>query len=286
LKRLHFAPAKTQYIPLQTGLRFHSRGYEQPPHQGGRGITNSKRLAGDLYSSRDNDLHLGRLNSSSDDLRTNAAVKRPSPTSPHEGRGQAVKAEESEGAVRGIEPTDTAPANSGRPKAHRQVLAPVLAEAVPEHEYRPRGVRRAGRPPGAADGVRRTWTWLARARHDRRPDEGRKAAPWLGSSSSPSPAWLEDASAGLEDAFLPQTLGEEKGHRPTRRQPPTRCAPPPQPGCRRSLKLRAGRRLQPDLLLPTKLTIGEGMQPGCTTKILEAERWLKSADLHEVTLLQ
>ena len=46
LKRLHFAPAKTQYIPLQTGLRFHSRGYEKPPHQGARGITNSKRLAG------------------------------------------------------------------------------------------------------------------------------------------------------------------------------------------------------------------------------------------------
>jgi hypothetical protein len=47
----------------------------------------------------------------------------------------------------GIEPTDNAPANSGRPKAHRRVLTPVLAEAVLEHEYRPRGVRRAGRPP-------------------------------------------------------------------------------------------------------------------------------------------
>jgi hypothetical protein len=40
------------------------------------------------------------------------------------------------------------------------------------------------------------------------------------------------------------------------------------------------------LHLPTKLTIGEGMQPGCTAKILEAERWLKSADLHEAALLQ
>jgi hypothetical protein len=74
-------------------------------------------------------------------------VKRPSPTSPHEGRGQAVKDEESEGAVHGIEPTDTVPANSGRPKAHRQVLTPVLVEAILEHEYRPRGVRRARRPP-------------------------------------------------------------------------------------------------------------------------------------------
>jgi hypothetical protein len=158
LKQLHFAQAKTQYIPLQTELWFRSRGYEQPPYQGARGITNSKRLAGDLCNSRDNDLHLGRLNSSSDDLRTDAAVKRPSPTSPHEGRGQAVEAEESEGAVRGIEPVDNALTNSGRPKAHRQVPTPVLAGGVPEHEYRPRGVQRVERPPGAADGARRTWT--------------------------------------------------------------------------------------------------------------------------------
>jgi hypothetical protein len=31
-------------MPLQTGLRFHSRGYEQPPYQEARGTTNSKRL--------------------------------------------------------------------------------------------------------------------------------------------------------------------------------------------------------------------------------------------------
>jgi hypothetical protein len=28
------------------------------------------------------------------------------------------------------------------------------------------------------------------------------------------------------------------------------------------------------------------MQPGCLMKILEAERWLKGANLHEVVLLQ
>jgi hypothetical protein len=28
------------------------------------------------------------------------------------------------------------------------------------------------------------------------------------------------------------------------------------------------------------------MQPSCMTKILEAERWLKSVNLHEVTLLR
>jgi hypothetical protein len=34
------------------------------------------------------------------------------------------------------------------------------------------------------------------------------------------------------------------------------------------------------------VTIGEGMQPGCLMKILEAEQWLKGANLHEVALLQ
>jgi hypothetical protein len=33
------------------------------------------------------------------------------------------------------------------------------------------------------------------------------------------------------------------------------------------------------------LTIGEGMQPGCLTKILEAKRWLKGTNLHKVALL-
>jgi hypothetical protein len=82
-------------VPLQTGLRFHSHGYEQPPHQRACGTTNSRWLADDHCTSSDNDLRLGRLNSSSDDLRANAAVRRTSPTSPHEGRGQAIKARES-----------------------------------------------------------------------------------------------------------------------------------------------------------------------------------------------
>jgi hypothetical protein len=32
------------------------------------------------------------------------------------------------------------------------------------------------------------------------------------------------------------------------------------------------------------VTIGEGMQPGCLMKILEAEQWLKGGNLHEVAL--
>jgi hypothetical protein len=34
------------------------------------------------------------------------------------------------------------------------------------------------------------------------------------------------------------------------------------------------------------VTIGEGMQPGCLMKILEAEQWLKGANLREVAPLQ
>jgi hypothetical protein len=37
--------------------------------------------------------------------------------------------------------------------------------------------------------------------------------------------------------------------------------------------------------LASWVTISEGMQPGRTTKILEAERWLKGTNLHEVALL-
>jgi hypothetical protein len=77
-------------------LRFHSRGYEQPPHQRACGTTNSRWLAGDHCTSSDNDLCFGRLNNNSDDLRADVAVTRPSPTSPLEGRGQAIKANEPE----------------------------------------------------------------------------------------------------------------------------------------------------------------------------------------------
>jgi hypothetical protein len=59
-------------------------------------MTNSRWLAADRSISSDNDLHSGRLNSGSDDLKADAAATRPSPVSPLEGRGQAIKAKESE----------------------------------------------------------------------------------------------------------------------------------------------------------------------------------------------
>jgi hypothetical protein len=90
-------------------------------------------------------------NSSSDDLRANAAAGRPSPTSPHKGRGQAVKAKEPEVyprvaptvssaekpplATTTLAPTTAAtyaPAlrqrNGGRPSLQRQIPTQVLAD--------------------------------------------------------------------------------------------------------------------------------------------------------------
>ena len=34
------------------------------------------------------------------------------------------------------------------------------------------------------------------------------------------------------------------------------------------------------------MTTSEGMQPGCLMKILEAERWLKGTNFHEVAFLR
>jgi hypothetical protein len=82
-------------VPLQTELRFHPHRYEQPPHQRACGTTSSGWLIADHCSS-DNDLRSERPNSSSDDLWADAAAARSSPTSPLEGRGQAIKAKEPE----------------------------------------------------------------------------------------------------------------------------------------------------------------------------------------------
>jgi hypothetical protein len=121
-------------VPLQTELRFHPRGYEQPPHQRACGTTNSWWLASDLCSS-------------SDGPRTDAAARRLSFASPLKGREPDIKAKELEVgprvaltglSVEKLSPaattlartaasTNTAPASAGRPKAHRQVLTPVLA---------------------------------------------------------------------------------------------------------------------------------------------------------------
>jgi hypothetical protein len=70
-------------VPLQTELRFHSRGYEQPPHRRACGTSNFGRLASDLCSS-------------SDGPRTDAAAERLSFASSLKGREPDIKAKEPE----------------------------------------------------------------------------------------------------------------------------------------------------------------------------------------------
>jgi hypothetical protein len=55
----------------------------------------------------------------------------------------------------------------------------------------------------------------------RKRGRGRNVASYLGSNSSPSPAWLEDASSTeLEDGFHHQKLEEEVASRPAREVEP------------------------------------------------------------------
>jgi hypothetical protein len=75
-------------VPLQTELRFHPRRYEQPPTLEG--------LWGDKTPGGSPTPALKWPNSSSDDLRADAAATSSSPTPPLEGRGQAIKAKEPE----------------------------------------------------------------------------------------------------------------------------------------------------------------------------------------------
>ena len=70
-------------VPLQMELRFHPRGYEQPPHRGACEATSFVRLASDLCSS-------------SYGPRTDAATRKLSFASPLKGREPDIKAKEPE----------------------------------------------------------------------------------------------------------------------------------------------------------------------------------------------
>jgi hypothetical protein len=230
-------------VPLQTELRFHSRGFEQPPHQRACGTTNSGWLAVDRCTN-------SAATTSVSDGKTAAAMalgrtlplegprSRPlagdenQPLKPKSRRpGAQVALTVSSAEKPSPAATTSAPTTAATcpPTPHQRAPAAQSApagphsrsrrenenETVPEHEYCPRGVRRVVRPPGAAD-------------HSR-PDEGRNAAPWPGSSSSPSPAWLEDASsAELEDGFLPRMPEGEASRRAMREVEP-RLTPPSSP---------------------------------------------------------
>jgi hypothetical protein len=208
-----------------------------------------------LHQQRGNDLHLRWLDSSSDGPRASATTGRPSFTSPHGGREPAIKAKEPEarsaGGTNGLVsggnrfsrssltygdhhlstddsshlPTNTAPASGGCPKAHRQVLTPVLATRT-----------RTGPSKNTSTGLAAYDVLCRRQRREDLDVAGPRAArPSLGWGTNSCtlarqqqfafPAWLEDASfAELEDAFLLRMPEEEAGRRPTQRQALTRPA--------------------------------------------------------------
>src|SRR5690242_2961793 len=91
-------------------------------------------------------------------------------------------------------------------------LSPAATTSAPTvaSTYPPTPHQRAPAAPNALVGPH------SRPRHESE-DRGRNVAPWLGSNSSPSPAWLEGASsAELEDGFHLQKLEEEVASRPVR----------------------------------------------------------------------
>jgi hypothetical protein len=133
-------------------------------------------------------------------------------------------------------PTNTAPTNGDRPKAHRQVLTPVLAKAVPEHEYRPRGVRRVVRPPPPGQPTAQGGPGRGRPTHgatDTCVADGQpRSAPTVGGGTGSS---ARAAQAGEPDtrqlpaprtasALLPRSLREGAG-RCSRRGGPQLGAP-------------------------------------------------------------
>jgi hypothetical protein len=133
-------------------------GMNNPPHRRACGTTNSRWLAAARSVSSDNDLRSGRLNSSSDDLRADAATTKPSPASPLGGEDKLSKPK-SRRSVRGggggrrsrwrrsllrLPPPQH---RRRQPPAHRQIPTQVLSSGRASTSTRRRRARvRAGQP--------------------------------------------------------------------------------------------------------------------------------------------
>jgi hypothetical protein len=155
LKQLHLA---LKQVPSQMGLRLHSRGNEQLPHQRACGITNPRQFADDRCTNIATTTSVSggktaAAMASGQTLLLKGPRSRPltgdenQPLKPKSWRSRAqvaltVSSAEATASAKGSLtygnhhlstddsghlPTNTAPANGGRPKAHRQVLTPVLA---------------------------------------------------------------------------------------------------------------------------------------------------------------
>jgi hypothetical protein len=172
----HNEQTPTLKVPLQTELRFHPRRYEQPPTL--EGLRGDKTPCGSpkpAPAAATTTPAPKWSNSSSNDLRANAAATSSSPTSPLEGRGQAIKANEPEarsvdggGDLVGNEdffnrhhlnvgddshlPTGGSPLGSSRsgeaPTFAQEASYRSKGRTTQEHERRPSSTRRLGRPSG------------------------------------------------------------------------------------------------------------------------------------------
>jgi hypothetical protein len=213
-------------VPIQTELRFRPRGYEQPPHRRACETINSWWLASDLCSSNNGP-------------RTDAAARRLSFASPLKGREPDIKAKEPEVgprvALTGLSAeklspaattsapmaasNNTAPASAGRPKAHQQVLTPVLTtKARTEDEMLHPSWAATVRLPRHGWGTPPPQSWRMVStprswkRRDASPREGR---PRLASLSAPARMMkILEAEGGTEVAArLASPHHQTGGHR-------------------------------------------------------------------------
>jgi hypothetical protein len=151
--------------------------------------------------------------------------------------------------------TNATPANGGRPSAHKEVLAPVLAMRVRTRSSRNADIAPAAYDvlydppvwPAAWDGP---WTWPTCARRDRRPCGGRTATPRPGSR------WQFASSAKLVNTRLPLMLEEEAGRQPMRKAGPQLGLPSPLAQMMNILEAEGRGRPQPgSLFSTTRLTV-------------------------------
>jgi hypothetical protein len=151
--------------------------------------------------------------------------------------------------------TNAAPADGGRPSAHKEVLTPVLATGV-----RTRPSRDADTAPTVYDVLydppvrpraqEGPWTWPTYARRDRRPCGGQTATP------RPDSRWQFTSSARLVNALLPQMLKEEAGRQPMRRAGPRLGLPSPPARMMNIIEAEGRGRPRPDSLFSTtRLTV-------------------------------
>jgi hypothetical protein len=231
-------------VPLHTELRFHSRGYEQPPHRRACGTTTSRWLAAAHSCSSDNDLRSGRPNISSDDLRTDAATTRPSPTSPLEGQGQAIKAKEPEVGPR----VALMVSSTEKLSPAATTSAPTAASTCPPtpHQRAPAAPKRTGRSSLPSSPRKREWD-RPRTRVPPSWHTTCCETPWCGWPLSPGQRTKCCTLAGQQQFAFPGMAGGRLLHRAGG------WFPPPEAEGRSGTPshARAGQRPQPGLLLPT-----------------------------------